>query len=317
MISEKIFSSPAPLVVGLGEVLWDVFPEGKKLGGAPANFAYHAAAQGCNACVVSAVGDDELGREIESALAEKNLAASLPRVARPTGTVRIALDSAGVATYVFAENCAWDNLPFTAEFEAVARRTAAVCFGSLAQRSPRSRETISRFLDCVPADAIRVFDANLRQNFYADEILRESLRRCTILKINEDEAPIIAAAIGGNARADDSIFPEIFRFSPMTKIVVLTLGNAGSLVASRNGERSFCPADSSIAVADTVGAGDSFTASFVSALLLGKPLSEAHRHAADVANFVCSRHGAMPEIPPALRVKQNSRTERSRELEKY
>lgn len=316
MISDEIFPSSAPLVVGLGEVLWDVFPDGKKLGGAPANFAYHAAAQGCNGCVVSAVGDDALGREIESALAAKKLAAALPRVAYPTGTVRVALDSVGVATYVFAENSAWDNLPFTEEFEAIARRAAAVCFGSLAQRSPRSRETIARFLDCVPADAIRVFDANLRQNFYTDEILRTSLRRCTVLKINEDEAPKISAAIGGNARADDSIFPEIFRSSPATKIVVLTLGSAGSLVVSRDGERSFLPADPSIVVADTVGAGDSFTASFISALLFGKTIPEAHRHATDVANFVCSRHGAMPEIPSALRAGQSGDTKRSRELEK-
>lgn len=173
-----------PLAVGLGEVLWDVFPDGKRLGGAPANFAWHAAQQGCRACVVSAVGDDALGREIESALAGKNLPAVLPRLPQPTGTVRIALDESGSAAYRFAENCAWDNLPFSPEAERVARSADAVCFGSLAQRGARSRETIARFLDCVPAGALRVFDVNLRQNFFTDEILRGSLARCSILKLN-------------------------------------------------------------------------------------------------------------------------------------
>ena len=297
-------SGAAPLVVGLGETLWDVFPDGRKLGGAPANFAYHADRQGCRGCVVSAVGDDALGREIEAVFSEKRLDALLPRVARPTGTVRIALDSAGVATYAFAEDSAWDNLPFSAETEALARRAAAVCFGSLAQRSPRSRETISRFLDCVPAGAIRVFDANLRQNFYDDAILLASLARCTILKINEDEAPVVAALLGADARSRETLFSAVFEKFPSVEIVVMTLGKAGSLVASRDGARSSVPADSSVRVADTVGAGDSFTASFVAALLFGKTLSEAHRHATDVANFVCSRHGAMPEIPPALRVRR-------------
>lgn len=307
MISSEMRHSEdetAPLVVGLGETLWDVFPDGRKLGGAPANFAYHADRQGCRGCVVSAVGDDALGREIEAVFAAKHLEALLPRVARPTGTVRIALDSAGVASYAFAEDSAWDNLPFTAETETLARCAAAVCFGSLAQRSPRSRETISRFLDCVPAEAVRVFDANLRQNFYDDEILLSSLARCTILKINEEEAPVIAALLGADARSREALFSAVFEKFSSAKIVVMTLGKAGSLVASRDGARSSVPADAGVRVADTVGAGDSFTASFVASLLFGKTLSEAHRHATDVANFVCSRHGAMPEIPPSLRVRR-------------
>ena len=264
-----------PLAVGLGEVLWDVFPDGKRLGGAPANFAWHAAQQGCRACVVSAVGDDALGREIESALAGKNLPAVLPRLPQPTGTVRIALDESGSAAYRFAENCAWDNLPFSPEAERVARSADAVCFGSLAQRGARSREAIARFLDCVPAGALRVFDVNLRQNFFTDEILRGSLARCSILKLNEDEAPVVAALLGADARCSrETLFAALFENFPALEIVVETLG---------------------------VGAGDSFTACFVACLLFGKTPEVAHQRAAATADFVCSRSGAMPEIPRELR----------------
>lgn len=291
-----------PLAVGLGEVLWDVFPDGKRLGGAPANFAWHAAQQGCRACVVSAVGDDALGREIESALAGKNLPAVLPRLPQPTGTVRIALDESGSAAYRFAENCAWDNLPFSPEAERVARSADAVCFGSLAQRGARSRETIARFLDCVPAGALRVFDVNLRQNFFTDEILRGSLARCSILKLNEDEAPVVAALLGADARCSrETLFAALFENFPALEIVVETLGKAGSAVATRGGVRSEVPADPRVRVVDTVGAGDSFTACFVACLLFGKTPEVAHRRAAATADFVCSRAGAMPEIPRELR----------------
>lgn len=291
-----------PLAVGLGEVLWDVFPDGKRLGGAPANFAWHAAQQGCRACVVSAVGDDALGREIESALAGKNLPAVLPRLPQPTGTVRIALDESGSAAYRFAENCAWDNLPFSPEAERVARSADAVCFGSLAQRGARSRETIARFLDCVPAGALRVFDVNLRQNFFTDEILRGSLARCSILKLNEDEAPVVAALLGADARCSrETLFAALFENFPALEIVVETLGKAGSAVATRGGVRSEVPADPRVRVVDTVGAGDSFTACFVACLLFGKTPEVAHRRSAATADFVCSRAGAMPEIPRELR----------------
>lgn len=291
-----------PLAVGLGEVLWDVFPDGKRLGGAPANFAWHAAQQGCRACVVSAVGDDALGREIESALAGKNLPAVLPRLPQPTGTVRIALDESGSAAYRFAENCAWDNLPFSPEAERVARSADAVCFGSLAQRGARSRETIARFLDSVPAGALRVFDVNLRQNFFTDEILRGSLARCSILKLNEDEAPVVAALLGADARCSrETLFAALFENFPALEIVVETLGKAGSAVATRGGVRSEVPADPRVRVVDTVGAGDSFTACFVACLLFGKTPEVAHQRAAATADFVCSRAGAMPEIPRELR----------------
>lgn len=291
------------LVVGLGEVLWDVFPDKKRLGGAPANFAYHAVQQGFSGKVVSAIGDDAFGREIEDALAAKNVPALLPKRKAQTGRVDISLDSAGIASYVFAENCAWDDIPFSAETEAIARRTSAVCFGSLAQRDMRSRASILRFLDSVPASAVRVFDINLRQNFFSKKIISDSLSRATILKINEDELSVlIGTGMCFENISADKFFSEIFAKYPSMEMVVFTLGKNGSQIIARDGTTSFLRADKSVEVVDTVGAGDSFTAGLVCALLAGKNLVESHRHATNLANFVCSCAGAMPEIPESLRL---------------
>lgn len=282
-------------VVGLGEILWDVFPDGKRLGGAPANFAFHASRQGCDGIVVSAVGTDASGEEIVAFLERKKLPALLPRVPEPTGTVTVSTDSDGVASYVFAKNCAWDNIPFSAEAENIARRAAAVCFGSLAQRDSRSRATMQRFLESVPASALRVFDINLRQNFYTAETIETSLAHCSILKLNENEAPILAGLLGINPCSREDFFAALFEKFPALRIIVLTLGKAGSAVAGRDGVRSEMPADARIRVVDTVGAGDAFTAGFVAALLHGADVVTAHRRAAEIAGFVCSRAGAMPE----------------------
>ena len=177
-------------IVGIGEILWDVFPTGKRLGGAPANFAYHAAQAGLDGIAVSAVGNDALGQEAEAALAAKRLATHLEHVPFPTGTVRVSLDDAGVATYEFAPDTAWDNLEYTPALDAIARAARAVCFGTLAQRAAKSRATVRRFVEAV--DGMRVFDINLRGNFYDRDTIEESLQICNILKINDDEIRIIA-----------------------------------------------------------------------------------------------------------------------------
>ena len=180
-------------VVGLGEVLWDVLPEGKKLGGAPANFAYHAGQfLGMdNTIAVSALGNDKLADETIDALKEHGLNDLLPRVPYPTGTVQVQLDDQGIPTYDIKENVAWDNIPFDDDIAQIARHCRAVCFGSLAQRNVVSRETIQKFLDATPDDCLKIFDINLRQQFYTQEILRESFQRCNILKINDEELVLL------------------------------------------------------------------------------------------------------------------------------
>ena len=185
-------------VVGLGEALWDCLPEGKKLGGAPANFAYHAGQflGQENTLAVSALGEDSLADETEASLKEHGLNYLMPRVPYPTGTVHVTLSGDGIPTYDIKENVAWDNIPFTPEIEEVARNCKAVCFGSLAQRNVVSRENIHRFLDATPADCMKIFDINLRQQFYTKEVIQASLRRCNVLKINDEELVLIGRMFG-------------------------------------------------------------------------------------------------------------------------
>ena len=186
------------IVVGMGEALWDCLPEGKKIGGAPANFAYHVSQFGFDSRVVSAVGIDADGDEILDVFAQKGLRTQIERVPYPTGTVQVTLDAVGVPCYEIKEGVAWDNIPFTDELKRLALNTRAVCFGSLAQRNEASRITINRFLDTMPdgAEQLKIFDINLRQGFYTKEILCDSMRRCNVLKINDEELVTISRIFG-------------------------------------------------------------------------------------------------------------------------
>lgn len=286
-------------VVGIGEVLWDMLPEGKKLGGAPANFAYHVSQFGLPGCAVSAVGEDALGDEIIANLLDKNLDFSIDKVSYPTGTVEVRLDAAGIPQYDITEHVAWDNIPFTPELEALARQTRAVCFGSLAQRGEVSRTTIRRFLDVMPkdGDTLVVFDINLRQHFYTADVLSESMSRCNILKINDEELEIVNRLYGNLADDVESQCRYLMeRFG--LRILILTCGVNGSHVFTPDA-KYFRPTPI-VEVADTVGAGDSFTAAFVATLLRGRSVAEAHAAAVDTSAYVCSRHGAMPILPSSL-----------------
>ncbi|MDE6249518.1 MAG: carbohydrate kinase [Paramuribaculum sp.] len=290
------------IAVGIGEALWDVLPEGRKIGGAPANFAYHVGQFGLPSYVVSAVGNDELGREIVARFEEKGLRYILPVVAEPTGTVEVELDGAGVPRYDIKEDVAWDNIPVTPELEELAQEVRAVCFGSLAQRSEVSRNTIRRFLEAVPRreDTLIVFDVNLRQHFYSHEILEESMQLCNVLKINDEELVTVSDMFGLNDKgdADDrEICRRLVRDYGL-KALILTCGVNGSYVFTPE-EESFMPTPKVI-VADTVGAGDSFTAAFVSGLLGGFSVREAHELAVATSAFVCSQDGAMPVLPDNL-----------------
>ena len=289
------------LVVGLGEALWDVLPEGKKLGGAPANFAYHAGQflGQENTVAVSALGEDKLADETIAALEEHQLRYLMPRVPYPTGTVQVQLDEQGIPTYDIRENVAWDNIPFTPEIEAVAKNCEAVCWGSLAQRNVVSRQTIQKFLDAMPSDGkrLRIFDINLRQNFYTKEIIQESLKACDILKINDEELVTIGRLFGyPGLDIENKCYLILGKYN--LKMLVLTCGTNGSYVFAP-GVKSFQPTPK-VEVDDTVGAGDSFTGSFASAILAGMPIKEAHKLAVEVSAFVCTQPGAMPKLPQSL-----------------
>ena len=286
-------------VVGMGEALWDVLPEGKKIGGAPANFAYHVSQFGLPGYVVSAVGEDALGKEILENLTSKGLTYLIPEVPYPTGTVQVEIDQAGIPQYDIKENVAWDNIPYTAHLQAIAENTKAVCFGSLAQRNIVSRTTINRFLDAMPKlkDSLVVFDVNLRQGFYNKEILCNSMKRCNILKINDEELITISRMFGyPGIDLQDKCWILLGKYN--LKMLILTCGINGSYVFTP-GNVSFQPTPK-VEVADTVGAGDSFTAAFIANILKGKSVAESHTLAVQTSAFVCTRKGAMPTLPPEL-----------------
>ncbi len=287
------------IVIGMGEALWDVLPEGKKIGGAPANFAYHVSQFGLKSCAVSAVGDDPLGRELLDNFKQRGVTYSIETVPYPTGTVQVEIDQAGVPQYEIKENVAWDNIPYTSALEELAKRTRAVCFGSLAQRNVVSRETINRFLDAMPADSGRliVFDVNLRQGFYNKEILCNSMKRCNILKINDEELVTVSRMFGyPGIDLQDKCWILLGKYN--LKMLILTCGINGSYVFTP-GNVSFRPTPK-VEVADTVGAGDSFTAAFIASILKGLSVEEAHRKAVDISAYVCTQQGAMPVLPEEL-----------------
>lgn len=284
------------VIVGIGEALWDMLPEGKKIGGAPANFAYHVSQFGLKSCVVSAVGDDILGKLILDNFKEKKLETAIATVAYPTGVVQVEIDQVGVPQYVIKENVAWDNIPFTPELEELAHNTCAVCFGSLAQRNVVSRNTINRFIDAMPQDedTLIVFDVNLLQGFFNKEILDDSMKRCNVLKINDEELITISRMFGcPGTDLQSKCWVLLDRYD--LKMLILTCGVNGSYIFT-SGNMTFL-ATPKVEVADTVGAGDSFTAAFTSSILKGLSVAEAHRKAVEVSAFVCTQNGAMPILP--------------------
>lgn len=298
-------------IVGLGEILFDCLPDGKKLGGAPANFAYHVSQLGLNGIAVSAIGRDSDGREIVEELKAHALNYHLETVSQPTGTVQVTLSGNGIPQYDICVGVAYDNIPWTPAIEEIARNTRAVCFGSLAQRTAVSRETIHRFLDTMPKLAtLKVFDINLRQHWYSRELIDQSLQHCNVLKINDEEIIKVAelldlGLITGVNPAEELLQPVHFEDQVRDLIriydlhmVVLTCGAFGSYVVTTD-DISFQPTPK-VHVADTVGAGDSFTGSFCAAILAGKSIREAHKIGVDVSAFVCTQQGAMPEYPQEL-----------------
>lgn len=284
-------------VVGIGEILWDVFPEGKVLGGAPANFAYHATQLGLEGYAISAIGKDELGEEILEVLKGKPLQYMLEETNYPTGTVKVTLNGNGIPEYEICENVAWDNIPLTAGMKELAKQADAVCFGSLAQRHQVSQSTIQAFVGLVDTNALKIFDINLRQSFFNKAIIVDSLHMANVLKINEEELVRVAELLDITDVGERLVCQRLMDNYDL-KIVVLTRGENGSFVFSKNGS-SFLDTPK-VKVADTVGAGDSFTGAFVAGLLNGDDIAKAHKRAVEVSAYVCTQKGAMPVFPSAL-----------------
>lgn len=278
-------------IIGLGEILWDMLPTGKQLGGAPANFAYHVCRLGGNGWAVSAISDDELGREIKNTLSTKKLNTILEEVNEPTGTVQVTLNAAGVPTYDITEGVAWDHIPFTERIGDLAKETSAVCFGTLAQRSPESRATIHEFIENMPDGSLKVYDINLRQNYYDEKIISDSLRLADILKINDEELDIVSKMLSLSGTQEERCRAISRAFN--LKFVILTKGGDGSEVVLEDKVHISRPGK--IDIVDTVGAGDSFTAAFILAYLRGESLENAHTLATEVSSYVCTKAGAMPE----------------------
>lgn len=283
------------IIVGLGEILWDVFPKRKILGGAPANFAYHISQFGFNGYAVSAIGKDLLGKEILDSLEQKGLNHLIESTDFPTGEVKVSVDNWGVPQYKICEGVAWDNIPFTPALANLAKETQVVCFGSLAQRNEVSRATIHAFLDAMPKDSLKIFDINLRLHYYTKEVIEFSLEKADILKINDEEVVKIAQLFGWEGTEKEICKQLLSKYQ--LDILILTKGTEGSWVLTPK-EESFLPTPK-ITIADTVGAGDSFTAAFIASHLHGRCLVASHQLAVEVSAYVCQQHGAMPRLADA------------------
>ena len=283
-------------VVGLGEILWDLLPTGRQLGGAPANFAYCSHLLGSNGVVVSRVGTDELGREIRELFAQRGIGDQYLQndAAHPTGTVPVELDARGQPSFEITFPAAWDFIETNPALGELAQSAAAVCFGSLAQRSARSRSTILKFLESMRAESVRVFDVNLRQSFYSVEIVRESIMRANAAKLNHTEVPVVAELLGVPARDEVTFCRALFENFPLQWVCV-TRGEKGSLLADNRDmdeHRGFA-----VSIADTVGAGDAFTAGLVHERLRGGSLESMNDLANRMGAWVASCSGAMPALP--------------------
>lgn len=278
-------------IIGIGEVVWDCFPEGKKLGGAPINFCFFAKELGADSYPVTAIGKDELGDETLVILKETGL--DLRYVSRnnlPTGKVLVSLNEAGVPQYNIIENVAWDAIECSRELMEFVSDADVVCWGSLAQRSEKSRIAILKLIDALPDTSLKVFDVNIRQHFYSTDLIAESLQKANILKLNEDELPLLISLLSLSADFDEAIAELISRFS--LRYVIFTQGAVCSGIYDANGKVSSIDTPK-VVVADTVGAGDSFTAAFVVNILKGKSVAESHRKAVDISAYTCTQRGAI------------------------
>lgn len=289
-----------PVTLSLGEILWDVLPDGKTLGGAPANVAWHLSRLGAEAHIVSAIGNDDLGQEILQTLTDKHLDTGCIAVldAVPTSTVTASLDASGNASYTIHENVAWDHLPLANAVLELAGKAQAVNYGSLGQRHPTGRATTHAILDAVSPDAVKVFDVNLRPPFINRDTLDLGLARATVVKMNHDELPQISALFGWTTVPEDAM-PQLLEAYPNVKHVLVTKGGAGAWWQTRTALHHCLPPKPA-KLADTIGAGDSVTAASIMGLLKGWEEEKILASAMAIASYVCSQRGGMPQLPDDL-----------------
>ena len=286
-----------PKIAGIGELLWDILPEEKRLGGAPANFALHSCALGAQAAIVSATGDDDLGKEIRKQLEITKVDISNIQIdTRKTGWVDVELCEEGKPTYVIHKEVAWDYIQTSSDVIELAQDCDAVCFGSLAQRSEVSRNTILKFLDNTKSDCLKILDLNLRQNHYSTDLICNSLQAANILKINDEELEVLQEIIKLPPDTNAALRSILDHYE--LKLIALTQGAKGSTMMT-NSSTSFCPG-LKVNVKDTIGAGDSFTAAMTIGILSELPLNTINQAATKVAAYVCSQSGATPTLPEAL-----------------
>ena len=283
-----------PIVIALGEILWDMLPTGKRAGGAPVNFAYHASQNGAESYAISAVGNDELGAELLNDAHKAGINTLVQTNEYPTGTVAVALTN-GIPEYTIVQNVAWDHIGYTDELAEAVSKADAICFGTLGLRSQESHDTIIKLLQHAKEGALKFFDINLRANFYSKELIEELLGYANIFKINDDELIMMREMFSipeGNDEEACKWFMDRFDL----EYTILTGGATFSTIIAKDGETSTLLTPH-VEVADTVGAGDSFSGSFTGKILSGTSLKEAHRAAVNTAAYVCTKEGGWPTYP--------------------
>ncbi len=285
-----------PIVVGIGEILWDMLPGGRRAGGAPINFVYHTAALGAEGYAISAVGNDQDGDEILLELEKSKIAHFIARVPYPTGKVLVELKD-GIPSYTIVEDVAWDHIPAEKQALDLIRRADAVCFGTLASRNAHSRQNITRLLEAAAPQALKFFDINLRGSYYSPELIRRLLEFANVFKINDEELPVIRRLLALDG-SDDEVCHTLMKQYGL-RYLIFTAGENYSIIYSPQ-SLSYLKTPK-VCVADTVGAGDAFSGAFVYGILTGKTMEEAHRDAVRISAFVCTRSGAWPEYTPDLK----------------
>lgn len=299
MAEESLPHTSKPLAVGLGELIWDMFPEGRRLGGAPSNFAYVSRLLGDDAAVASRVGHDALGREAVERLRRAGLSTLYLQTddAHPTGTVGVRIGAGGEPQFNVNENSAWDYLEWTPEWEELAARAAVVCFGTLGQRRPEARTTIERFLRATSTDTLRLFDVNLRHSFFTPDMLARSLRLSTVVKLNAEELSAAGSMLNLSASGELETARALLDLFDLD-LVAVTRGAAGSLLVSRDAADEHTGFRAG-RVADTIGCGDAFAAALARCLRRGAPLSLCNEVANRVGAWLATQEGATPEADPA------------------